>query len=285
MCRLLAYAAPRPMTVTEVLGADQRSVFQEMARLHRDGWGSAWLPDATGAGLRDERVADPDRPTLGARRSEHSGLGDVDLERVLTDDRASARLVHLRLATDGMACTPANTHPFLADGMAFAHNGSLTPASALDDLIAPEIAATLVGDTDSERYLAAIRTRLAEGAGLVDAVTGTVARLRARFPGASLNALLLTPSRLVAVHAHEAAPSPDDLFDASGLGDALPRDHREAYYLMRMRRLADGTIAFASTGLDIAEWTPLPSESVTSVDLATLETETVPLAAVRADAA
>ncbi len=56
--------------------------------------------------------------------------------------------------------------------------------------------------------------------------------------------------------------------------DELPHGHRTAYYLMRQRRLDDGTIVFASSGLDIASWDELPPEGVTAVDLATLETET-----------
>ena len=34
---------------------------------------------------------------------------------------------------------------------------------------------------------------------------------------------------------------------------------------------------FASSGLDIAGWDPLPAESVTRVDLRTLASDTVPL--------
>jgi hypothetical protein len=49
---------------------------------------------------------------------------------------------------------------------------------------------------------------------------------------------------------------------------------------MRQRRLDDGTIIFASSGLDIVGWEPLSPESVTRVDLATLTTETRVLSAV-----
>ena len=279
MCRLLGFAAPRPETVQDVLGADQRAVFQDMARLHRDGWGSAWLSAGAGSPVVGERVVEgASRGRLGTRRSPLSGLGDVDLTRVLEHDAATARVMHLRMATDGMACTPGNTHPFAADDMAFAHNGSLTPTSAIDGFVSPEIAEGLHGDTDSERYFAAIRTEFAAGGDLLEAVVSTVAALREVFPRASMNALLLSPTELIAVHASDGALPPVHEFEASGLGDALPREHRDAYYLMRGKRLEDRTVVFASSGLDIADWTPLPAESVTSVDLATLEARTVAIA-------
>ena len=48
---------------------------------------------------------------------------------------------------------PENSHPFLADRIAMAHNGSIKPIGPLDELLDPEIAATICsGTTDSERY-------------------------------------------------------------------------------------------------------------------------------------
>jgi hypothetical protein len=112
----------------------------------------------------------------------------------------------------------------------------------------------------------------------VDAVHATVATLRARFPIASMNALLLSPERLIAVHASEHALIPHEDFDASGMTDEeLPRHHRDEYYLMRYRRLDDGTVIFASSGLDIGGWTPLPAESIAVVDLRTLELTIEPI--------
>ena len=271
MCRLLGYAAPRPITLDEVLGGDQRRVFADMARLHRDGWGTAWR-DAGGG--------------LVAARRPHSAIGDAALENTLVGRPSSARLVHLRLATRGMACTTSNTHPFVADGMAFAHNGSLEPTGAIDRLIGGRHRAELAGTTDSERYFAAIRTRIDEGAPTFEATLETVAALRAAFPLRSLNALLLTEDELIAVHASENVPIPHHEFAASGIAaPLLPAHHVEAYYLMRMRQAEDGSVVFASSGLDITGWAPLPAESVTRVDLATLEVRTEALGAARAQRA
>lgn len=265
MCRLLGYAAPRPTTVEDVLGGEQRRVFADMARLHRDGWGTAWR--------------DADGTVLGAR-SAAPATGDPALDDSLAAGPASSRIVHLRLATRGMACTPANTHPFLADGMAFAHNGSLEPTGPIERLISARHRSSLQGTTDSERYFAAVRTAIDEGLAPLDAAAATAAALRQAYPRRSLNALLLTGRELLAVHASEGVPIPHDEFEASGIpAPELPRHHVDAYYLMRMRRGTDGSVVLASSGLDIAGWEPLPAESVTRVDLATLHVETVPLEA------
>jgi predicted glutamine amidotransferase len=304
MCRLLAYAAPRSVTAQEVLGRDQSAVFQDMALLHRDGWGTVWLDaggvhehrdahphdagDARAAGRADAHAAiaasTPDVSGAPARlhrqASDRSGLGDAELTAALADDPATARLLHLRLATDGMVCSPQNTHPFVIDGLSFAHNGSLTPIERFEDLVAPELRGDIEGETDSERYFAAIRTRMLAGDGLREAVVATVSELRRRFPRASLNAILLTPTHLVAVHASENSGIPRVELAATGVPEAdLPFESLSAYYLMRYRRDADGTTVFASSGLDVADWEPVPPESVAVVDLATLELDVVPLSA------
>ena len=113
MCRLLGYAAPADTTVDAVLGGAHARVFHAMARLHRDGWGTAW--GTPGRGIAEEH-ADP--PALGTTVVPASGWGDPALDHMLTSERARNRIVHLRLATDGMVCGPQNTHPFLADGLA-----------------------------------------------------------------------------------------------------------------------------------------------------------------------
>jgi glutamine amidotransferase len=262
MCRLLGYAAPSPTTVADVLGADDSRVFHDMARLHRDGWGTAWRESGV---LQGEVVA-------------RTGLGDPVLHRVLTGDAAAARIVHLRLATHGMACSPLNTHPFLTEGLAFAHNGSMEPSGPIEQLVAPHRMAEVLGATDSERYFAAIRSRMDEGADPFQAAAVTAQALRRSFPTRSLNALLLTEDSLIAVHASADVPIPVHAFRASGLSPhELPRHHEDAYYLMRMKRTPDGSVLVASSGLDIEDWEPLPAESVTRIDLATLAVETLPL--------
>lgn len=276
MCRLLGYASASPATVAELLGGTDTRVFRDMARLHRDGWGTA---SRAADGPID--VVQADRPgAIDAVVSPIAGVADPQLTSVLRDHTARARIVHLRLATDGMVCATENTHPFVAGGMAFAHNGSIQPNAVIEDLVSPRRLAEVGGTTDSERYFAAIRSAMDDGAGAVDAVVETVRALRARFPGRSLNALLLTGTQLIAVHASEHAPIPHATFTASGLPKSeWPRNHEDAYYLMRAKRTADGSVIFASSGLDIAGWRPLPAESVTAVDLSSLAVRSIPLGA------
>ena len=256
MCRLLATASLEPRTVADILGADQQAVFQDMARMHEDGWGHAWI-DAHG---RVESV-----------RFAESGVNHAGLAGSLTAHSSTAHLVHLRLATDGLACVPTNTHPFFADGMAFGHNGSAMPVELMDDLLRPDVAATIEGDTDSERYFAVIRSRLVDGMELELAVLTALRQLRERYPVTSLNGLLLTPTQLVAIHASAEVPIPWHEFAARA--GRVPEAHDERYYRMHLRRRA-GSIAIASSGMDVSDWSELPPESVTFVDLATLSAST-----------
>lgn len=265
MCRLLGFAAPTRRTVADMLGDDQLAVFEDMARLHRDGWGTSWIDERGGLGLE-------------ADKQESSGLNDEHLFEALNTHHASARIVHLRLATDGMLCTAENTHPFVAEDFAFEHNGSLPDVAAVERLLSPSVWARIKGDTDSERYFGLIRTYIEEGKSVQAATVKAVRKLRSMFPHSSLNALMLSGTQLIAVHASSQAPSPVHEFDKRGIAlDTLPADHIDEYYVMRMRRHDDGSVVIASSGLDIEQWEPLPHDSVTVVDLATLALESFPL--------
>lgn len=262
MCRLLGYAAPVPRTVASVLGGAQSRVFLDMASLHRDGWGSAWH----GA---DGNV------NLESVKRDASGLEDTALLDALTTFAATSKVIHLRLATGGMACVPENTHPFLHGNAAFAHNGSFSQVEWVEGLLSPSVAASISGDTDSERYFGLIRTFHEQGDDWPTATIHAVRKLQELFPNSSLNALLLTDTQLIAVHASSHAPSPVEEFSKRGVDEeALPADHADSYYLMRMKQRVDGTIVFASSGLDIDDWDALPLDSVTVVDLKSLDYKT-----------
>jgi glutamine amidotransferase len=255
MCRLLGMVAPEPMSFTDAAGTAQIARFRDLACLHTDGWGAVWLDEAR---------------SLQRYRSTSRADADPAYDGITTAARTKAGIAHLRWATTGMANEMANTHPFLTDGVAFAHNGFAGETAELDEFIAPEIRSTLAGETDSERYFGVIRTRLAQGLALPEAVTRAVADLRGRYPEHSLNAMLLSAGHLVVVHASDRAlPDIDEMLEAGFTLDTLPAEHAQAYYAMRMRRDADGTLVFASSGLDPDGWEPLPPESVTSVDLRT----------------
>lgn len=232
-----------------------------MARTHDDGWGHAWL-DRHDV-VRVERFA-------------QSGLHDPGLSRALTSCEARAHLVHLRLATNGMPRNIVNTHPFAADGFAFAHNGSL-PIGPMRELIRDDCLRDMTGTTDSERYFAVIRSRIRELGDVETAVLTAVRQLRDINPRRSLNAMLLTPDSLVVIHASRGVPIPWKEFTSREALGSLPAAHDERYYRMHVRRRGDGSLVVASSGMDVSGWAELPDESVTTIDLASLSLTTVPI--------
>jgi glutamine amidotransferase len=269
VCRLIGFASLTSESIGDVIGTPQCDMFQDMSRLHRDGWGTMWLED-------DANGADS---TVAAVRSVASGLGDVDLRSSLIAHPSRARVAHLRLASKGMPIRPENTHPYLAGNLGFAHNGNVSPTDALRSLLNEESLADVKGNTDSELYFALIRQNVRAGAAsLGSATVGAVTDIRALYPHASLNALLLSEDELIAVHASRHTPIPHEELAESGLPhDQLPLEHSTDYYRMGYYRSANGSVAFSSVGIDMAGWHELPQESVTIVDLRTLQLEVVAL--------
>ncbi|KAB1948258.1 hypothetical protein F8227_06440 [Brevibacterium linens ATCC 9172] len=117
MCRLLGFISPTPTTAGDLIGTDECRRWQSMGTVHDDGWGTAWID------TRAEAVARFRTPTEGA--------DDPRLARALDTDVSEGRICHLRMATTGLADLEENTHPFLADGVAMAHNGSVHPIEQL----------------------------------------------------------------------------------------------------------------------------------------------------------
>ena len=266
MCRLLAYAAPRAVAVEELIGTDQCETYRLMARLHDDGWGTAWLED----GKRTDVVR--------RKRTIRPGYDDERLLAMMDRPLSRARIFHLRLATDHMAVVKRNSHPFRADGMAFAHNGSIAPTAVLRAMVGPAALAGVRGTTDSELYFALIREGVAAGLPVARAAADAVRRIRTAYPQASLNSVTLTPTQLVVVNSSSAAPVPFWHFGEVP-ADALPAHHDERYFTMRYKRLADGAYVVASAGLDVEGWTELPQDSITTIELATMTVATAPLEA------
>jgi predicted glutamine amidotransferase len=260
VCRLLGYVSSRPVTAGEAVGTDEVRAFAELARVHCDGWGAAWVerPGAAPQVRTSERSAECD-PAFAEQHAGHP---------------ATAGLLHLRWATRGLPVTPENTHPFLADGIAFAHNGSL-PSALVTTLLEPAYRDGLRGDTDSERYFALIRQFRASSPDLAAAARRAVCVLAPRAPRASLNALLLDATSLVAVHAsaRSALPPEDtELCRAAG----LPQDHLDDYFALRIRRTAEG-VQIGSTGFGQAGWEPLPADCITTIALADRSVTVEPL--------
>lgn len=273
MCRLLAFASPKPRTFVDVVGERSCDEFQRLARIHGDGWGALWLAPGLG-GLSLRRF-----------RSGNGGRHDDDLTAALASPAAYAGIAHLRMASVGTVDV-RNTHPFLDGSVGLAHNGSIVPVRRLRAMLDPLAETRVRGSTDSEVYLALVASAVRAGASLPDAVTDVVPRVRAAFPATSINAVLIDRSHLVVVHSWRGAVVPVEEFHGRIVpGESMPPHHDADYYRMGRRRLPDGTLMYASSGLEADTWEEVAPESLTIVDLATLREDVVALDGAQVSAA
>ncbi|MDT0156526.1 class II glutamine amidotransferase [Microbacterium sp. ARD32] len=268
MCRLFAFVSPITASARTELGADGVESLLALARLHGDGWGRASVREPGAAPI--------------VTRSAVSAAEDPGFDAALATP-CRAAVVHLRWATAGLPVNLRNAHPFEADGVAFAHNGSIKPRDTLQAQLRPESVEALQGTTDSEMYFALIRERLAAGDALPEAAAHVAHSLRELFPLASLNALILDAEHLVVVHASAtSALTEHDLARLAPVAELLPDEHNEDYFALRMRESADGTVMVGSTGVAGVGWEPLPAESVTAIRLHDRQRTTVALGSLAA---
>lgn len=256
MCRLLGYVASRPLAAVDVLGASSFKAFTSLASLHGDGWGLAWR----GADQTTHAVSRPDSAALDPL------YGELTREPL-----GSAGLVHLRWATGGLPVVPENTHPFTDGDYAFAHNGNIKPIARLEELLSPASMAKLRGDTDSERYFRFVLQCIDESDSETEGVTRALHRLELEFPDVSLNALLLTPESLFAIHVNSKATSPPRALTKLYESDAdMPHRHATAYYYMDYKITPDAVFVISS-GIDEPGWLQVPPDSAARIDLRTRE--------------
>ena len=262
MCRLLGVVSATPVSVIDAVGDGVLRDFVALTKIHGDGWGVAAV-DHVGAAPQ-------------VRVSAGTALDDPLFTAATRDRRSIATMVHLRWATNGLAVRPQNSHPFVADGLAMAHNGSIKPMGPLQALLDPDVAASLHGTTDSERYFALVRQYRRTTTTLAEAVRRAVTELRLINSDASLNALILGEDQLIVVHAHARSRLlVEDLEEISAAD--LPAEHLEDYFALRMARPGDGTIVIGSTGFGDLGWQPLPPECVTSISLRDQSVSLLPL--------
>lgn len=257
MCRLLGYVARTPTSVVDVLGPEDFDAFTHLTAVHGDGWGMAWHA-ADDQSVRTASAAD-------------SALDDPAYAELASQPLGRAGIVHLRWATPGLRVTPQNTHPFLDEGFAFAHNGHIAPIDRLEGLLTPSSRERLRGDTDSERYFRFVLQCIAERGSVEAGVGEALGVLVREFPDASLNALMLTPTQLLGVHVNSRAPAPVEglleLFDSE---EKIPLRHTDEYFAMDFRITPDA-VHVISSGIDPDGWTPVPENTAAVVDLDTLE--------------
>lgn len=253
MCRLYAWSSPTPLTLDEALGHDRHNLIK-LSELHRDGWGMAWRDEDDGIRLiRDELPA--------------SESGTFRNSATAVSSRAA--IVHLRWATEAMQVCIPNTHPFLKDGpdgaIAFAHNGGIPRGTKLDALIDADLIADLEGETDSERYFAALITAMRKSDGDFIAAFAKTVRNLEPFDYSSINAMALTDAHLFVLSKHRPEKRP------SGMDPD--------YYELKWSA-AEGAIKAWSSGVSDQDGTVLPNGSLLVIALATGKSQVVDLAAI-----
>lgn len=251
---MLAFVADRAFTPNEAWGADLIAEFADLARLHADGWGSAWIDAGSGVASAG-----------GVEAFEPGNLDGVEA--------SVARILYLRFASKGSPALPENTQPFVRDGLAFEHNGLLAPRDRALGLLAPAAVAQLVGTTDSEVYFAVVRRHLRaagpDESARLTAIAAAVNEVRAVYPDACLNAFLLDDSGLFVVHSAGHALTPLPAFAERGFTlDLLPPGHGPDYNTLRVVRAASGALVVATTGVDQDGWDALLVDSVSRIDVA-----------------
>jgi len=237
MCRLLGYVTVCDQVVGEAL-ADALPTFTDLSALHKDGWGMAWFD---GAGIRVRREA------VEARRSE-------EYAAAVSDTVTDAALLHLRMATPGLGVNETNTHPFLRDGIGFAHNGEVGPVDAIKAMCAPE--RTPEGITDSEWYFLAVLSAMDAGLAPGAALARTAARLMDLEVTNSVNAMMLTDEALYVV-----------------CGYHRERGHAQfdvAYPVVSYLKTEDG-VTVGSSGLPQDGWPVMPNRSLLTVTRGSLD--------------
>ncbi|GGA74782.1 hypothetical protein GCM10011490_26870 [Pseudoclavibacter endophyticus] len=253
MCRLFGYVADAPTALVDELGAEEFEAFTSLTRVHADGWGMAWHDAETGR-------------TRSARSFERAD-DDPEYARLAAQRLGSAGFVHLRWATGGLAVNEHNTHPFVDGDLAFGHNGHIGPIDKLEGLLGAEQRAKLRGTTDSERYFRLIVQCIQDEGDEAAGVTTALRLLMREFPHSSLNALLLTGSKLFGIHVNSKADSPREglreLFESP---DAIPAYHETEYYAMGYRA-SPSCLQIISSGLSRTGWTPVPPDTAAVVDL------------------
>lgn len=267
MCRLLGYVADRPTSVVDVLGEDGFDRFTALTAVHGDGWGMAWRAE-------DETIQTVSVADSASADASYDAMGRTPLGR--------AGIVHLRWASEGLAVTPENTHPFVetdtvAGTVAFAHNGHIEPIDRLEALLGDDSRARLRGTTDSERYFRFVLDCAEKEQDIEAGVTRALAQLVEEFPASSLNALMLTNRVLFAVHINSAAASPQRrlraLFERE---EEIPARHTTDYFAMDYRVEPDA-VHLISSGLDEEGWTPVATDTAAMVDLASREITALPV--------
>ncbi|MEB3103674.1 class II glutamine amidotransferase [Ferviditalea candida] len=244
MCRLIAFASREPVNFHDLIG-DSFQDFVELSERHRDGWGFAWLNEANELQV----VKAPEE----ARRS---GSFRFQAENV----RARTMITHLRWAYgEGMNVCEENTHPFLKNGAAFEHNGTMNDSRRLLQIV-PQHLRDLDGNTDSEVMFRVILSFYEQTGSMEEAIEKTLLEIKNGYTFTGLNFLMLTKEKLYAGCAfHPGTPllkEEPDLYDL--------------HYSIQDRHIIIASSQWPKAG----EWPMLANGEILSIDCKSLETAT-----------
>ena len=234
MCRLLGWVSDTPQTLTDLLGDAELAEFTELSRHHGDGWGIAWYDG---------------NAEIQTLRAQDAAYLDGDYAEALGNVASTGAILHLRWATPGIPVQPGNTHPFLREDHAFAHNGSIYSRDGLLDLL--DAVPVLEGSTDSELYLLALLQRVREH-GFDEGLRSTIVDITAELTPSSLNAMLLGHGNLTAMCCNVGDAGCPGVTGPETAADELP-----GYYDLRYRVLDGATLVASSGWADDAAWSRL----------------------------
>jgi predicted glutamine amidotransferase len=221
---------------------------RDQSRLNPDGAGIGWFDESGQLRL--------DRAPIEA-------LNDPAFAWDAREVRSRALIAHVRHSS-GTPRRLENTMPFEREGRLFAHNGELSDLSTVEALAGPW-ASGMVGDTDSERYLALI-TRRADALGsLAAGLSPAAAQLAASVPVLSLNCIMATPDELVALR----YPETDTLWLlVRRAGPGLSGSGSDGPIRMDGDHVADSHVVVASEPLDGDQgWRQIESGELIHVDI------------------
>jgi glutamine amidotransferase len=148
--------------------------------------------DGSGIGFFDSAGA----PVLD--KQPEPAFSDEEFVREARQAEAATFVAHVRWATAG-GRTVQNTHPFAMHGRIMAHNGGFGELPRLEEQLG-SYASLVLGDTDSERYLALITQQTEAHGGDVGAgITAAASWIAAHLPVSSLNTIVTAPGELWAL--------------------------------------------------------------------------------------
>jgi predicted glutamine amidotransferase len=244
MCRLLGAMSATPSYPLATLLGEELEPFAALSSHHCDGWGIAYWNEHDDLVTAKAPEVARDSPAF------HAAIDAA---------RTDAAVLHLRKASENMPNTAANTHPFVAGSVSLAHNGYLSPRSAVDALLEDVAGRPCEGDTDSERFFGLVLAEMRHS-GPVDALARAAERITAVADVHSLNSLLLTHEAMYAFTWYDE--------------DVLRREKQDIdSYILRFRPSREDVIV-ASSGWEQASprWEVLANGTILAVSRGDLRT-------------